>query len=73
MASSLRLEGTVVLRVQVDAHGKPTKVDIVSGHPMLAAAAKNTVLSSWRFTPAAVGNKNVASETEVRINFKGSR
>jgi general secretion pathway protein A len=73
MANRLGITGIVVLRVQVDAKGKPTKATVISGHPMLAAAAQSAVLSGWRFTPATLGDKPVESESEVRINFKGSR
>jgi TonB family protein len=73
MAARLGVTGTVVLRVQVSAQGKPTKVDVISGPPMLAAAAQNTIMSGWRFSPATIDGKKVESETEVRINFKGSR
>jgi protein TonB len=73
MAARLGLAGTVVLRVQVSAQGKPTKVDVISGPPILAGAAQNTVMSGWRFSPATIDGKRVESETEVRINFKGTR
>jgi TonB family protein len=73
MAARLGVSGTVILRVQVNAQGKPTKVDVVSGHPVLAAAAKSAVESGWRFSPATIDGKKVESETEVRINFRGSR
>jgi TonB family protein len=73
MANRLRLTGEVVLKVQVNAQGKPAKVEVISGHPLLATAARNTVLSGWRFTPASVNGNNVESETQVRINFRGSR
>jgi periplasmic protein TonB len=61
--------GTVVLKVQVNAFGEPTKVQIVSGHPSLAVPAQNLVKSSWQFYPATVEGKPVAGETEVRLNF----
>jgi TonB family protein len=73
MANRLAITGMVVLKVQVNAQGRPTKVDVISGHPVLAAAAKNTVLAGWRFSPASLSGKPVESETEVRINFRGSR
>ena len=73
MAARLGLAGLVVLRVQVDAHGKPTRVDVISGQPVLAAAAKSAVASGWRFSPATLGGKPVESESEVRVNFRGSR
>ena len=73
MAARLGVSGTVILRVQVNAQGKPTKVQVISGHPVLAAAAKSAVESGWRFSPATIDGKKVESETEVRINFRGSR
>lgn len=73
MAARQGLAGLVVLRVQVNAQGKPTKVDVISGHPVLAAAAKSAVESGWRFSPATIDGKKVESETEVRVNFRGTR
>ena len=63
------IAGTVVLKVQVNAYGEPTRVQIVSGHPSLAVPAQNLVKSSWQFYPATVDGKPVAGETEVRLNF----
>ena len=73
MANRLGITGVVVLKVQVNAHGKPTKVSIISGHPMLAAAAQSAVLNGWRFSPATLGGNPVESESEVKINFRASR
>jgi TonB family protein len=73
MANRLGITGMVVLKVQVNAQGKPTKVAVISGHPVLAAAAQSAVMSGWRFSPATLGGNPVESESEIRINFKGSR
>jgi protein TonB len=73
MANRLGIKGMVVLKVQVNNQGKPTKVAVISGHPVLAAAAQSAVMSGWRFSPATLGGNPVESESEIRINFKGSR
>lgn len=70
MAKQQRLAGIVELKVSVDAQGRPTNVQVVSGHPVLAAVAVNTVKRQWRFTPATADGKPVAGETTVRLNFR---
>jgi protein TonB len=47
-------EGVVVLRVEVDAGGKPVVVEIEksSGHRVLDDAARRQVLGHWQFVPA---------------------
>jgi periplasmic protein TonB len=70
---SLRNEeqGTVVLRVLVNADGTAGAVELKksSGFPLLDESAKNTV-PSWRFNPATIDGKPVAEWYEVSIPFK---
>ena len=67
-------EGTVVLRVDVDASGNPGNVDIVSrsGSRELDRAAIEAV-RKWKFRPAMQGGQAVASQVEVPIDFKMDR
>lgn len=70
-ARSQRLQGRVVLRVQVSASGNPTTVDIVSssGHPILDDAALAAV-RTWRFVPASQAGMAVAAPVEVPVVFR---
>lgn len=67
-------EGTVVLRVDVDAGGSPGNVDVVSrsGSRHLDRAAVEAV-RKWKFRPAMQDGKAVASQVEVPIDFKMDR
>lgn len=63
-------EGQVVLRVFVEADGKPKEVTIhqSSGFPRLDQAALNAV-RQWTFAPAQKGKEAVAAWVLVPINF----
>lgn len=63
-------EGTVLLRVHVDASGRPAQIELKqsSGHTRLDAAALDTV-RQWRFTPARLGESAVAGWVVVPLSF----
>lgn len=67
-------EGTVVLRVDVDASGNPTNVGISkrSGSRELDRAAQRAV-RQWKFKPAIKGGKQVAAVVEVPVDFRLER
>lgn len=67
-------EGTVLLRVDVDATGKPSNVTVVkrSGSRDLDRAAEQAVLK-WTFTPAVENGKRVASSAEIPVDFRLAR
>jgi protein TonB len=64
-------EGTVVLRVFVNAQGGAEKVAVrtSSGHELLDQAAHDTV-HQWRFVPARQGDQPVAAWVLVPIVFR---
>ena len=64
-------EGTVYLKVKVDAHGQPTDVTLKrsSGSRYLDEEALR-VVRTWQFNPARLGAIAVASEVEVPIRFR---
>ena len=63
--------GTVWLRVEVDAQGRPTAVTVQesSGSKALDMAARKQVLQRWRFVPARQGDRAVAAVGLVPIVF----
>lgn len=69
-----REEGTVLLRVQVDATGNPTEVSVArrSGSRDLDRAAQQAV-RKWKFRPATKGGKAVASVAQVPVDFRMDR
>ncbi len=64
-------EGTVLVRVQIDANGMPTQVDVANGSSSreLDRAAVEAV-RTWRFEPAVKDGQRVASTVQVPIDFK---
>jgi len=64
-------QGTVTLRVQVDADGKPAAVSIErsSGSRVLDNAARQQVLRHWRFVPAQVDGRAVPAVGLVPVSF----
>lgn len=65
------IEGTVILKVSVDADGQPISVTVAtsSGHDLLDAEALRTV-RSWRFQPALAHGQAVAGLVMVPIVFR---
>ena len=70
-AARTQEEGTVLVRVDVDANGVPTNVDVArrSGSRDLDRAAV-TAVRQWRFSPAIKDGKKVAAVVEVPVEFK---
>lgn len=66
-----RMSGTVTLRVLVDESGKPLEVVIEgsSGHKVLDDAARNQVLSAWRFQPAVQNGQHVKAWARIPVTF----
>jgi protein TonB len=65
-------QGTVVLRIRVDALGHATQVDVIesSGYPALDAAARAR-LATWRFRPGQREDGTPAPDViEIGINFQ---
>lgn len=64
-------QGTVLLRVQVDAEGRPSSVSVErsSGSRSLDAAARQQVLRRWQFVPAQVDGRAVPAVGLVPVSF----
>jgi len=67
-AKEKHIEGAVVLNVDVDREGNVGRVELVSGHPMLAPAAMDAVLQ-WKYRPFVLNGEAVAVETTVQVQF----
>jgi TonB family protein len=63
------LEGTVRLRVAVDAEGRVEDVKILSGSPLFTRAAADAV-RQWRYEPILVEGKAVPVAGEVTVTFR---
>jgi TonB family protein len=67
-AKEKHTEGTVVLNVDIDDEGNVGRVELVSGHPMLAPSAMDAVLE-WRYRPFVLNGKAVPVETTIEVKF----
>jgi protein TonB len=70
-ALRLGITGSVVLRIEVDATGKPVSgtIDRSSGSTILDKAALKFVLARWRFKPAEHAGQPIAATALVPINY----
>jgi TonB family protein len=67
-----RIQGTVVLRVDIDKEGNVSNIQLISGHPLLAPAAIDAV-KQWKYKPYLLNGAPVEVETQVRVNFTCSK
>ena len=68
-AKRQQLEGTVRLRVAVDANGQVEDVKVLSGSPLFTQAAAEAV-RQWRFEPTMLEGKSVPVVSEVAVTFR---
>ena len=64
IALTARIEGTVLLRATVTAHGETSDVEAISGHPLLKQSAIENV-KSWKFA----GPNPCACSVKKEITF----
>jgi protein TonB len=71
MARRLGQQGQVRVHIKVGADGQIASVTVVksSGSDILDDAARNWVLSNWRYRAATRDGATVASETEAIVVF----
>jgi TonB family protein len=67
-ASQIRLQGQVILSVQINTSGEVDGVRLISGHPMLSPPAIEAV-KQWTYKPYLLNGNPVAVETIVSLNF----
>ncbi|HZP34830.1 MAG TPA: TonB family protein [Candidatus Acidoferrales bacterium] len=63
------IEGTVELRATVGKDGTVQNVEIVSGPPLLAAAAVNAV-RQWQYRPTLIGDQGVQVVRDITVVFR---
>jgi TonB family protein len=68
MALEHRLSGTVLVRIIVGTDGRVRQVQVISGHPLLAAAVPGAV-RQWHYKPTSVMGEPVEVETSLRVVF----
>jgi TonB family protein len=68
MAKQIHVQGTVNVQVLIDEKGHVVSATPVSGHPLLAAAAKAAALQA-RFSPTMLGDQPVKVSGVITYNF----
>jgi protein TonB len=70
-ARSLKEEGTVTIRVEVNAQGKAVSVSIVksAGFSALDLAALEAV-KTWQFKPARIAGIPISTSVKIPVNFR---
>jgi protein TonB len=68
IARQARVQGAVELRAIISKTGAIENLVVVSGHPMLSAAAIEAV-KQWRYRPYLLNNEPIEVETEITVNF----
>lgn len=67
-AEKQHVDGTVLLHINIDENGNVSKVELVSGHPLLVPTAIEAV-KQWKYRPYLLNQKPVEVETMVLIKF----
>jgi TonB family protein len=67
-AKEKHIEGAVLLNVNIDDEGNVGRVELVSGHPILAPAAMDAVLE-WKYRPFVLNGVAAPVETTVAVKF----
>jgi len=68
-ALAARAQGAVQIEATVNKEGKVVNPKVLSGDPMLAAAALEAV-RQWRYKPYYLDGEPVEIQTQITINFK---
>lgn len=71
-AKEKHIEGTVVMKVNIDHDGNVYKVELISGHPLLAPAAMEAV-KQWQYKPFLLHGEPIEVETQVLVSFTLAR
>ena len=67
-AKQARVQGQVVLQVEISKEGTVRNLQLISGDPMLAPAAIEAV-KQWIYKPYLLNGEPVVVETQVIVNF----
>jgi protein TonB len=68
LARQRGLFGVVRMEAMIDEHGAVQNVKVVSGDPILAAAAKNAVLK-WKYQAATLNGQPIAVSVAIQVSF----
>jgi TonB family protein len=69
IAKAAHVQGTVVLHALISKTGDVDDLQVISGPPMLVAAAEDAV-RKWKYRPYLLNGLPVAVETTINVNFR---
>jgi TonB family protein len=68
LARQMKIKGSVILEALIGRDGVIQDLDVVSGAPILADAAKAAV-RQWHFKPHVRGENTVETNAKIKVNF----
>jgi protein TonB len=68
LAEQMKIQGSVTLQVNIDKTGNIVGTQVLSGPPILAAAAQEAV-RQWRFRPRYKNGAPIDTKAHVVVNF----
>ncbi len=68
LARLARVQGTVKMEAVIAKDGTVQELKVLSGHPLLINAARETV-AQWRYQPTLLNGEPVEVATEIDVNF----
>jgi TonB family protein len=68
-ARDKRIQGAVVLQVEISEAGDVKDARLISGHPLLAEAAIEA-LKQWKYKPYLLNGEPVQVETRATVDFR---
>ena len=68
LARQMKVQGSVILQALISKEGVIQYLHVVSGPPILAAAAEDAV-RQWHFKPHMQGNEAVETQAKITVNF----
>jgi TonB family protein len=68
LATAARVQGAVVLQVEISMEGRVQNVSVISGHPLLNDAAIQAV-RQWTYKPFVLNGQTISVTTTATVNF----
>jgi TonB family protein len=68
LAAAARVQGVVVLQVEISTEGRVQNVSVISGHPLLNDAAIQAV-RQWMYKPFVLNGQTISVITTATVNF----
>jgi len=68
LARQMKVQGSVILQALISRDGAIQDLQVMSGPPILAGAAREAV-KQWRFKPHYLGAETVETQARITVNF----